>query len=141
MKRKSSSNYPDNWKEIAKNVKDEAHWKCIRCGRKHDVESGYVLTVHHLDINPSNCEWWNIPALCQRCHLTIQGKVVMERRYMFEHSEWFKPYVAGYYAHLNNLPEDKEYVMTHIEELIALGGRCEPYVSQKLISGSRTETK
>lgn len=100
MKRKSpqGSEYPANWEETAKAVKDASGWKCVRCGHRHEPETGYTLTVHHLDINPANCAWWNIPALCQRCHLTIQGKVVMEREYMFEHSEWFKPYVYAYYA-------------------------------------------
>ena len=99
MKRKSpaDSKYPDNWKEIAKAVKNAANWKCVRCGHRHEPEAGYCLTVHHLDINPANCAWWNIPALCQRCHLTIQGKVVMEREYMFQHTAWFIPYVEAYY--------------------------------------------
>lgn len=57
-----------------------------------------ILTVHHLDGDKANCRWWNLAALCQRCHLEIQAKVVMERVYPFPHSEWFKPYVAGYYA-------------------------------------------
>jgi hypothetical protein len=98
MIRKSIGEYPPNWKEIAKAVKDAADWKCVRCGHRHEPETGYTLTVHHLDINPANCAWWNIPALCQRCHLHIQSKVVMERPYMFSHSEWFKPYVEAYYA-------------------------------------------
>ena len=100
MKRKSpvGSSYPENWKEIARAVKDAAGWMCVRCGAVHDPQIGYTLTVHHLDIDPSNCAWWNIPALCQRCHLSIQGRVVMERPFMFHHSEWFIPYVAAYYA-------------------------------------------
>ena len=100
MKRKSprGSQYPANWPEIAKAVKDAANWRCVRCGKLHDPENGYTLTVHHLDINPENCAWWNIPALCQRCHLSIQSKVVMEQPYMFSHSEWFKPYAAAYYG-------------------------------------------
>jgi 5-methylcytosine-specific restriction endonuclease McrA len=99
MKRKSpnGSKYPDNWKEIAQEVKDAADWKCVRCGHRHEPETGYTLTVHHLDIDPRNCAWWNIPALCQRCHLSIQGKVIMDRPWMFEHSDWFKPYAAAYY--------------------------------------------
>jgi rubredoxin len=111
MKRKSppDSKYPDNWNEIAKAVKDTADWKCVRCGHIHEPETGYTLTVHHLDINPANCAWWNIPALCQRCHLTIQSKVVMEREYMFEHSEWFKPYVYAYYAVRNMQDVPKDY--------------------------------
>lgn len=118
MKRRSTGEYPDNWNEIALAVKEEADWKCVRCGRRHDPETGYTLTVHHLDINPANCAWWNVVALCQRCHLHIQGKVIMEQPYLFEHSEWFKPYVAGYYAHLRGLPETREYVMEHLENLL-----------------------
>ena len=57
-----------------------------------------ILTVHHLDGNKANCRWFNLCALCQRCHLAIQGKVVMERAFIFEHSGWFKPYAAGWYA-------------------------------------------
>lgn len=118
MRRRSRSSYPSNWPDIAKRVKDEAGWKCVRCGRPHDVGSGYVLTVHHLDLDPANCEWWNTPALCQRCHLTIQAKVVMERPWMYEHSEWFKPYVAGYYAHTSGQPTDREWVIAHLDLLL-----------------------
>jgi hypothetical protein len=57
-----------------------------------------VLTVHHLTMEKADCRWWNLVALCQRCHLQIQGKVKMSQVYPFEHSEWFKPYAAGYYA-------------------------------------------
>ena len=120
MARKSTGAYPSDWQDIAKGVKIKAGWRCIRCDHPHDPAAGYTLTVHHLDMNPSNCAWWNIPALCQRCHLQIQAKVVMERRWMFEHSEWFKPYVAGYYAHLSGQPEHREYVLAHLVELLAL---------------------
>lgn len=111
MKRKSpgDSHYPDNWKQIARAVKEAADWKCVRCGKRHDPEGGYCLTVHHLDINPANCAWWNIPALCQRCHLTIQSKVVMEREYMFPHTEWFKPYVYAYYHARNKKDVPTDY--------------------------------
>ena len=34
-----------------------------------------VLTVHHLDGDKGNSAWWNLAALCQVCHLQIQGKV------------------------------------------------------------------
>ena len=42
---------------------------CEGCGIGNG--KGHVLTVHHLDMNPSNCEWWNLAALCQQCHLKI----------------------------------------------------------------------
>ena len=40
---------------------------------------------------------------------------------MFEHSDWFKSYVAGYYAAQHGFPDDREYVLAHLDELIALG--------------------
>lgn len=90
--------YPPNWKEIARAVKEQAGWKCIRCAHPHDPASGYTLTVHHLDGNKSNCRWWNCASLCQRCHLAIQGKIIMARPWLFEHSAWFRPYVGGWAA-------------------------------------------
>jgi len=121
MPRKSRGEYPPNWEEIANKVKKEADWKCKRCKHIHQPEKGYALTVHHLDLNKSNCAWWNLAALCQRCHLQIQHKVIMERYWMFEHSSWFIPYVAGYYAHMHERPDDKEYVFQHLDELLMLG--------------------
>ena len=119
--RKSKGPYPDNWEDIANRVKEEAGWRCVRCGHPHDPANGYTLTVHHLDLDPSNNRWWNLAALCQRCHLSIQARVVMERTWMFEHSEWFKPYVAGYYAYHHQLPDDRQNVMVRVDELIKLG--------------------
>lgn len=80
-----------------------------------------ILTVHHLDGNKANCRWWNLVALCQRCHLTIQGRVRMERVYPWPHSDWFKPYVAGYYA-LTYLGEelDREQTEARLDELLGL---------------------
>lgn len=86
------------------------------------VEARYrVLTVHHLDGVKANCRWWNLAALCQRCHLQIQGKVRMERTWPWEHSEWFKPYVAGFYA-FTYLGEDlsREATRARLDELLAL---------------------
>lgn len=80
-----------------------------------------MLTVHHLDLDKSNCAWWNILPLCQRCHLHVQAKVVLERPWMFEHSDWFKPFVAGYYASINSLPSDRDFVMDHLNFLLDLG--------------------
>jgi hypothetical protein len=121
MPRKSTGQYPANWKEIAQAVKDEAQWQCVRCGHKHDRESGHVLTVHHLDGQKNNCRWWNLAALCQRCHLHIQAKVVMERVWLLPHSTWFKPYVAGYYAYHYGIEDDKDFVMGRVDELIQMG--------------------
>lgn len=74
MKQNHRGEYPLNWNEIAAQVKADAGNRCIRCGHANEFETGYVLTVHHLDGDKSNCRWWNMAALCQRCHLRIQGR-------------------------------------------------------------------
>lgn len=81
-----------------------------------------VLTVHHLNEVKADCDWWNLAALCQVCHLVIQGKVEMSIPYIFDHSGWFQPYVAGYYAK-TFLGADltREEVSARLGELLALG--------------------
>jgi len=66
--------YPGNWDSIALAVKIRADWRCEHCLHPHDVGSGHVLTVHHLDGDPGNCVPENLVALCQRCHLHIQAR-------------------------------------------------------------------
>lgn len=66
----------------------------------HDWErAGLNYGVHHFDGDKGNCRWWNLMALCNSCHLTIQARVVPERQWLFEHSEWMRPYVGGFYAY------------------------------------------
>ena len=133
MPRKSTSQYPPNWPEIARAVKDATHWTCARCGKPHDPENGYTLTVHHLDMNPQHNAWHNIPPLCQRCHLIIQAKVILNRDWMFDLSAWFRPYVAVYYGvRAGILPDTNNYfdslllvrrafVEQHLNYLLSLG--------------------
>ena len=130
--------YPPEWHATIKHaVREQAGHRCVRC--KHPYSGGggkapcddqcthggpgewRILTVHHLDGCKGNCRWWNLAALCQRCHLTIQGRVRMERVYPWPHSEWFRPYVAGYYA-WTYLGEDltREQVEARMDELLAL---------------------
>lgn len=91
----------------------------LRLGR---VEARWrILTVHHLDGDKTNCRWWNLAALCQRCHLRIQRRVQMERVWPWEHSDWFKPYVAGYYAWTFLGEElDRAATESRLNELLAL---------------------
>ena len=80
-----------------------------------------ILTVHHLNGHKHDLRWWNLAALCQRCHLHIQRKVAMERVYPFEHTEWFKPHAAGWYAYAylcENLT--REQTEMRLDELLAL---------------------
>jgi hypothetical protein len=80
-----------------------------------------ILTVHHLNGVKWDCRWWNLAALCQRCHLAIQAKVLMERVCPLEHSEWFKPHAAGWYA-AAYLGEDltRRETLARLDELLAL---------------------
>lgn len=91
-------------------------------GYGKDVEAQWrILTVHHLTGEKADCRWWNLVALCQRCHLEIQGRVVMDRVWPHEHSAWFRPYVAGYYA-WRFLGEEisRGEAETRMDELLAL---------------------
>lgn len=121
MKRKSRNPYTADWPQVAAAVKEAAGYCCVRCGAPHDLASGHTLTVHHLDIDPANNEWWNTLALCQRCHLSVQNRVDLRRPWVWEHSDWFKPYVAGWYAvrylgqHLTRAEVD-----ARLDELLAL---------------------
>lgn len=86
------SRYPDNWDEIASEVKNRADWECQECFRpcrrpgetwddfkrsmlghltQDDLShlSRFTLTVAHLDQNPSNNDPANLKALCAPCHL------------------------------------------------------------------------
>ena len=88
--------YPDTWtKEFRDAFRKVRGNKCERCNHPHDPSTAHSLTIHHLDCNKSNCEEWNLAALCQRCHLTIQGRVNMFQEYAFEHTEWMSPHVEG----------------------------------------------
>ena len=44
----------------------------------------------------------------------------MEQQWMFEHTEWFIPYVAGYYANEKGLSTEKEYVLKNLDYLLGL---------------------
>lgn len=83
-----------------------------------------ILTVHHLLLGNDakrDLRWWNLVALCQRCHLTIQRKVLMEQVYVGEHTPWFRPYAAGWYA-WSYLGENltREQTLARLDELLAL---------------------
>jgi 5-methylcytosine-specific restriction endonuclease McrA len=97
LKHTPKGQYPENWPEIARKLKDKNNWQCERCFAVNDFHTGHVLTVHHLDGDKSNCADWNLACLCQRCHLHVQGKVYLPQSYMLGHSDWMKPHVEGYY--------------------------------------------
>ncbi len=97
---------------LVMNVERQAAWR--------------ILTVHHLTEVKRDCRWWNLAALCQRDHLLIQRKVTMELPWPWEHSSWFRPHAAAWYA-LKFLGEHLTYSQTiaRLDELLELGRREE----------------
>jgi 5-methylcytosine-specific restriction endonuclease McrA len=80
--------YPRDWKSISLEVREAAGWICQGSpaypdcragnGRHHPVTGSLVvLTVAHLDHDPTNCgepgNRPNLRAWCQRCHLTYDA--------------------------------------------------------------------
>lgn len=145
-----SDGYPPAWHDLGDGigvkhlVRERAGHRCVRC--QHPYVCGVsdpvaspcdelcthdsakptrrVLTVHHLRLghdHKRDLRWWNLAALCQRCHLQIQGKVQLEQVWPHEHSDWFKPYAAGWYA-WSYLGEEltREQVDARLDELLGL---------------------
>ncbi len=108
------------WWDEYENPRTARHYLIEQCYERLDAK-WRVLTVHHLTGIKADCRWWNLAALCQRCHLQIQGRVRMAQVYPYEHSEWLKPYAAGYYA-ATYLGEDLDRKETEarLDELLAL---------------------
>ena len=90
--------YNADGKEKRRQAREVAGNQCIRCGHLNDPANHYVLTTHHFNGDKSNDSWWNLLALCQRCHLSVQNRVTPDVPFFLEHSQWLKPYVAGFYA-------------------------------------------
>jgi len=65
--------YPENWSKISLLIRERAGWKCELCqaeqGFHHPITgSEVVLTVHHINGDPTDMRKLNMLALCQRCH-------------------------------------------------------------------------
>ena len=72
--------YPENWKEIARSVKEAADWRCQACGKQcrrpgeaFDTHRR-TLTVAHLNHTPADCRHENLRALCAPCHLRYDAE-------------------------------------------------------------------
>jgi hypothetical protein len=117
-----TGHYPPDWTALAKRLKDDAGWRCVRCGHSHEPSAGYCLTVHHADGDKSNNAWYNTLVLCQRCHLHIQASLIPDRPWLFEHTAWYVPYVCGFYAwHYGGLVITREQAEREPERWLALG--------------------
>ena len=135
--------YPPDWREIAERVKTAAKWRCVRCG--HPFRPGGVMQpcddacdrsrcaharfgkalnfgVHHLDGDKGNCRWWNLLATDNACHLSIQARVIPTQVWLFEHSDWFLPYVCGWYAwYYGGVEISREQAIADPQRWIQLG--------------------
>lgn len=103
---------------------DEACGAAVYAAGVGNVEAQWrVLTTHHLNMVKADCRWFNLVPLCQRCHLTVQGKVRMDRPWPWEHSDWFKPYVAAFYAikYLGVREITQDEVEETLDDLLAMG--------------------
>lgn len=85
--------YPSDWPAISLRVRERDGWRCVSCGVANgmvvardrngewfEVPSAFagavriVLTVAHLlGDDPADCRDENLAALCQRCHLRLDG--------------------------------------------------------------------
>jgi len=129
MRLEHRGTYPEYWPQLSEAVKWAAGNRCIRCQHRNDWASGHVLTVHHLDGDKSNDAWWNLLALCQRCHLKVQANVIPERPWMFAHSEWFKVYVAGFYASQHGHQISRAEAEANLTHYLSLG---QPHLYEKI---------
>lgn len=86
--------YHPKWKLISKLIRfRRANNCCEDCGAENykphpDTGSKVVLTVAHLDHDKNNNRFWNLRALCQRCHLKLDlGTHVRNRKYGRNHKK------------------------------------------------------
>jgi hypothetical protein len=116
--RNFQNDYNADGKEKRRAAREAAGNRCIRCGSPS--VPGRILTTHHFDGDKANDAWWNLLPLCQVCHLHIQGKVDPRTPFFLEHSEWIKPYVAGFYAHkYEHRMITREEALARMNELLA----------------------
>jgi hypothetical protein len=78
-----TSDYPDNWTQIATEIKQAAGYRCDRCGLKclpparsyrhldRSLRRRLSAQVHHVDRNPAHNERANLVCVCAGCHLRL----------------------------------------------------------------------
>ena len=78
--------YPADWDKIAFAVKEDAGWKCQKCGKQCRKPGEPLdthkrtLTVAHLNHIPQDVSPENLMALCAPCHLRYDAKHHAETR-------------------------------------------------------------
>ena len=87
IKKENQKRYPKNWKNISRFIRFfRAQNKCEWCKaenyKPHPITGNKViLTVAHIhDHSPENCNFFNLAALCQKCHNTHDAKIRAKNR-------------------------------------------------------------
>lgn len=61
--------YPKNWSEISSRARQDANWKCQRCGIDlYRKEYRQYLHVHHKNGLKHDCSAGNLLVICVQCH-------------------------------------------------------------------------
>ena len=92
--------YPNDWADIALKVKQKAGFKCENCGHPDAPRDGYTLTVHHINGDKANNAYWNLAALCQRCHLSIQARFSPGQLPLLDSPRWLRRHLSGFKGRL-----------------------------------------
>jgi hypothetical protein len=79
--RPQRAEYPPNWRQLARQCKERAGWRCEHCGVPHGAlrlsKAGKLYIVYlaaaHLNHDPSNPNAL-LRALCQRCHMQYDAQ-------------------------------------------------------------------
>lgn len=120
MRCRGRGEYPADWPDVARRLKEEAGWRCERCGHPDGPEARRatgaaagrvpcdercthpqdgkqrILTVHHLTGEKWRTEPWALAVLCQVCHLSVQARVDFYRPYLLPHAPWMERHVAAF---------------------------------------------
>lgn len=79
--------YPDEWEQIAYQLKESVNWVCQKCGKQcrkpgepFDTHKR-TLTVAHLNHIPEDTRPDNLMAMCAPCHLRYDAKHHAETRH------------------------------------------------------------
>ena len=90
--------YPKNWREVSAAIRARASGRCEcegecglhkttpgprRCAERHGEKAAWargrvMLTVHHLNHDPTDNRPENLRAMCQRCHLRCDVRLHQE---------------------------------------------------------------
>ena len=122
--------YPDDWKEISHRVRTEAKWLCENCGAQnyhpHPITgSRVVLTVAHLDHDPTNNARDNLRALCQKCHNDYDRAHRAETRARTEHTAMMEAASAAGQQDIFSQPDAGE--ATYASWSAAIGRGTTPF--------------